>query len=51
MEGMNNLLLCDGNLDIVKTIISFMTMTETIGFLNLNKQKIRKSYSKFIVKQ
>ncbi|CDW77234.1 tbc domain-containing protein [Stylonychia lemnae] len=36
---------------IFKTLLSFLTLTETINFYNLNKNLIRQDYSKIIIKQ
>ena len=36
---------------VVKQLISYLTMTETIWFQNLNKKKVRKPFLKFLIKQ
>lgn len=35
---------------VVKNLISYLTMTETISFQNLNKNKVRKPFMKFLIK-
>jgi hypothetical protein len=38
------------NIEIIKVLISFFTMTESIVFENINKEKVRKNCKKIIAK-
>jgi hypothetical protein len=43
-------LFAEGNARIVRTVIGYLTMTESILFENINKEKVRKPFRKFIAR-
>ncbi len=43
-------LFAEGNAGIVRTVIGYLTMTESILFENINKERVRKPFRKFIAR-
>lgn len=43
-------LFAEGNARIVRAVIGYLTMTESILFENINKERVRKPYRKFIAR-